>query len=567
MANTSTTTTTSSLDLTGSMSQVFTVQVPSGVPGLYVTGIDLYFASQSNSFGATMQLLQLTNGLPDPSTTLPGSVVTLNANQISTSNDASVATRFQFDSPIYLTANASYAFSVRGLGNSPDITLYTAVNGDDDIDTGVSVSANPLSGAAYYAKSSSSWQQIPNENIKYNIWRASFNIGSQSTCALKKAPNEIWQLTNLGFASGPIDIRAGDEIYVIDENWFISNTEMTAKVVKYDVLNNLLYLRNSTGNFETNTRITIVRTAVEGQVNANTDGMMAIAWIADIFDMPMDGIVPKVAVVNNPLTTASIQYRGTYKQGDPAVPVKETGVNDWINLSSDNETEFFDETRYALSYSNEVAELSGNTSVELQINMNSSSDYCSPAIDLNSHSIIGFQNQINSDIGDESGPYGTALSRYIGKTVTLADGQDAEDLQVYIDAYKPPGTEIYVYAKIWNNGDPDTFDSKPWSQLVQTTSPTLYSVLNNLTDYQEYQYGFNTTQPLINGSNTAVAGAAYRPPSDDEPDGGSVQYTTALGTFVGYQQFALKIVLAIDDDSETYNYPRMNDVRAIALQL
>jgi hypothetical protein len=288
--------------------------------------------------------------------------------------------------------------------------------------------------------------------------------------------------------------------------------------------------------------------------------MMCIATLGEIFDMPMHGIVPKVAVVNNPLTTSSIQYRGTYKSGSPEVPVKETGVNDWITLSSDNETEFFDKTRYALSYSNEVANLAGNTSVELSINMSSTSDYCSPAIDLNSHSIIGIQNLIGSDVDGEDGPYGFAESRYIGKTVTLADGQEAEDIQVYVDAYKPAGTEVLVYVKFWNNQDPDTFTNKPWTQLVQVTDASVYSVTNNLNDYREYQFAVPNTSPTI-------PGAAWRPPSANTPDGLPLQYSTSLGTFIGFKQFAVKIVLAIQDDSTAYIYPRLNDVRAIALQL
>lgn len=551
------TTTSTALDLSGSMTQVFSVQVPDGVPGLYVTGIDLYFASKSSSFGAQLQLLRLTNGLPDASQTIAGSVITLTSEQINVSNDATVATRFQFSSPIYLDADQSYAFALRGLGNSPDYKLYTAINGDADISDGVSVSANPLSGAAYYAKNSSNWQQIPNEDIKYTIYRAHFNVGSTSTARLKKATNEMWSLTNIGFASGPIDIIAGDEVYAFINDSILDTTK-SAKVVKLDQVNNHLYLRNSTGNFTVDDRIAIVRTAVEGTVSSSTDGVMGIANIGEIFDMPIHGIVPKVAVVNNPLTTSSIQYRGTYKEGDPAVPVKESGSGDWINLTSDNETEFFDKTRYALSRSNEVAGLSGQSSVDLEVQMNSSSDYCSPVIDLNSHSFIGIQNLINTDISNEDGDYGQALSRYIGKTVTLADGQESEDLQVYIDAYKPAGTIMYVYAKFWNNEDPDAFAAKPWTKLTQDTDPSVYSVTNNLNDYREYQFSVPNVAPT-------VAGAAWSPLVDNPVDGDPLRYTTPLGTFIGFKKFAVKVVLAVSDIEQAYIYPRLNDVRALAI--
>ena len=37
--------------------------------------------------------------------------------------------------------------------------------------------------------------------------------------------------------------------------------------------------------------------------------------------------------------------------------------------------------------------------------------------------------------------------------VTLADGLDAEDIKVYVNAYKPANTDIKVYAKILNETD------------------------------------------------------------------------------------------------------------------
>lgn len=553
------TSTSTALDLTGSMTQVFTVQVPDGVPGLYVTGIDLFFAAKSSSFGAQLQLLQMTNGLPDASQTIPGSVVTLTSDKVNVSTDSSTATRFQFTAPVYLTAGQSYAFSVRGLGNSPDYSLYTAINGDNDLASGVSVSSNPLSGAAYYAKNSTTWQQIPNEDLKYKIYRAQFSTSATATARLKKSKTEIFVLRNIAIASGPISIMAGDEVYAFANNDAVLDPTTRAKVVKYDDVNNFLYLRSSTGNFILGDRIAICRTAVEGQVSSNTDGMMLLGNIADIYDYPMHAIVPKIAVVNNPLTTASLAYRGTYMQGSPEVPVKQTGPNDWINLKADNESEFYDMTRFAMSYSNEVAQLGGNTSVEMAIQMSSSSDYCSPAIDLNSHSFIGIQNMINSDLDGEEGNYGTAMTRYISKTVTLADGQESEDLQVWVDAYKPAGTVVQVYGKFWNSSDPDTFDAKPWTLLNQITDSSVYSATNNFDDYREYQFAVPNVTPT-------VSGAAWSPLIVDPIDGDPLQYTTTLGTFVGFKQFAIKIVLGVQDDTTAYNYPRLNDVRAIALQ-
>lgn len=551
-----TTTTSTTRDLTGSMTQVFRIATPDNVPGLYLTGIDLYFQAKSGSFGAELSLLAVTNGQPDPSQVIVGSTVTLAPEDISTSADASVPTRFQFPQPVYVDSGQRYAFSIRALGNSPDYSIWAALNGAKDISSGISVSSNPLSEDAYYAKTSSTWAEIANEDLKYTIYRAQFNVGSTSQAMLKKSRNEMFGLTNLSLASGLPDIRAGDECYGLT-NGCIDTTKY-AKVTSYDSVNNYLYLRNSTGNFAEDDAVAVCRTAVEGQVTS-TDGMLAVARILEIFDMPLHAIVPKIGLDLSALTTASIQYRGVYKEGDPLIPVKESGDNDWINLSKDQETDFYDKPRYVLSRSNEVAGISGNSSVDLRISMTSNNDYLSPVIDLKSNSIIAIQNLIGDDIDGEEGDYGQADTRYISKIVTLADGQESEDLKVYISAYKPAGTIIKAYVKLWNEEDSDDFDEKPWTEMPQTTDPSSYSATNNLEDYKEYEFDLPT-------AFSGIAGTAWCPQIVDPIDGDPVQYVTDNGTFIGFKKFSIKLVLAVNDPNRAFIYPRINDCRALALQ-
>ena len=90
---------------------------------------------------------------------------------------------------------------------------------------------------------------------------------------------------------------------------------------------------------------------------------------------------------------------------------------------------------------------------------------------------------------------GTAKARYISKKVVLADGQEAEDIKLFIAAYKPAGTEMYVFAKFWNGADPESFDSKQWTQL--STPNSLISNKSNTNDFIEYQYGLSIKTPSI----------------------------------------------------------------------
>ena len=87
-------------------------------------------------------------------------------------------------------------------------------------------------------------------------------------------------------------------------------------------------------------------------------------------------------------------------------------------------------------------------------------------------------------------------SRYISKSVVLAEGQDAEDIRVYLTAYRPANTDLLVYARIMNKEDPGSIDNNAWSLLQQITSPALLSSSANKDDMVEIQYGFPTATEI-----------------------------------------------------------------------
>lgn len=107
---------------------------------------------------------------------------------------------------------------------------------------------------------------------------------------------------------------------------------------------------------------------------------------------------------------------------------------------------------------------------------------------------------------DSTHPYG---SRYISKTVILADQQDAEDLRCYISAYRPAKTNLLVYSKIVNNQDPDSISNKYWSRMIETPeSSLLLSSGTNTDDFVELVYNFPVaTEVFANsvGCNTTSA--------------------------------------------------------------
>jgi hypothetical protein len=102
----------------------------------------------------------------------------------------------------------------------------------------------------------------------------------------------------------------------------------------------------------------------------------------------------------------------------------------------------------------------------------------------------------------ENGYY--KASRYISKNVILADQQDAEDLNCYLTAYRPTGTQFFVYGKFLNGSDTDTFSNKDWSYMPEADiSTALFSSAINRDDTVELQFGLPTTVQIDTAYGTS----------------------------------------------------------------
>ena len=165
------------------------------------------------------------------------------------------------------------------------------------------------------------------------------------------------------------------------------------------------------------------------------------------------------------------------------------------------------------SKSNEIS--SGSKSFKLYADLKTDGSFTSisPVLDTVPASVVVLQNIINNDYTNETTRYGNSKVRYISKNVILADGLDAEDIKVYITAYKPSASDILVYGKIISNDDSETFESKDWTLLQQVTESNLYSDSLNESDFIEYEYGFKLTPPsttlagvVTSSSNTTITG-------------------------------------------------------------
>ena len=149
------------------------------------------------------------------------------------------------------------------------------------------------------------------------------------------------------------------------------------------------------------------------------------------------------------------------------------------------------------SKSNEINRNGGVKSVKINADLTTTSSVITPSIDSDNFSVLARSNLISPHASNEYTNEGTALSKSISKVVTLADDLDAEDLNVYLTAYKPSNTNILVYAKLLNSADPSNFEDKMWTPLYQVTDLNLFSDIADLNDYKEYQFTLGTNPETI----------------------------------------------------------------------
>jgi hypothetical protein len=332
-----------------------------------------------------------------------------------------------------------------------------------------------------------------------------------------------------------------------------SATYPTGKVAYYDAvtasntylhLANVSYTNSGPATFD---RVFNANTWVRGQTNGYFARIVSLDRLtADVLAFNADHLHP---------SSTAIAAQGRFATSNST---RDTSLVD-INLNGDTT---FSSPRYVLSRSVESNTVASSStmalakSFEVVMRMGSTSRFSSPAVDLRRVSATIVNNLINSNtaIGSsedyvKSG--GSAKARYITRKVTLAEGQDAEDIRVYLTAYKPATGEVSVYYKVLHREDSDTFADSRWIPMTQTTSTTTVSDSQSTEDFREYIYDVPTY------SNTSKSGA-------NTTNSSILEYrNTASARFVGFKYFAIKIVLT---NSTSSNPPRVRDLRVIALQ-
>jgi len=575
----------------------FRVDVPAEEEGAFITSVDLFFQQFHPELGFRVQIRELNSGGNITQNVLPYSEVWVDRKirdsvgnridnpNLKTSSDGSVPTNVEFKAPIFLYNETSYAVVISAENINPDTYLWISRLGETDLITGEAVTSRRLTGAVYTTNNSVNWDIVPQADLKLKLYRAKFATGENYTGLIKNEPYEYFNLTNVSSnfnnfgevirgsdrptititsglanigneivgqtsnASGnvvfPIEgdvypttafgLQVGEAVEFFDGTTLVAEGVVdsvehgTGNLKKYVPSTEKMQVSNSNGKF-------FEGGAVRGELSEYTAEIESY----DAFRYSVSTLKPDFINFND--TTCVFEKRGRFS---------DTRLFDSYVEGNPDATTTFDIEYSLLSRSQEV-ELFGESgySTDARITVQSDSEYVSPILDLSRAHSVYVQNTINADTTGEDEPAGgNLLNKYISKTITLDDGQDAEDLIVFLSAYRPPSNsaienDIKVWMKVKNAEDPTPFDQRPWMEM--NGDNTEFSSLDNDGDFIGIQFSVDPSN--LNGS-------------------GIVSYTTDIDgtpvTLSTFKQYQIKVGL-IGGNSAIV--PRVGDLRAIALQ-
>lgn len=244
------------------------------------------------------------------------------------------------------------------------------------------------------------------------------------------------------------------------------------------------YTANNTQLFEANTSLV----GVESGETANISDVVEIP--VSLFLTNMNTNIPRDFDIDTAFNFAKDLGGGSYSLTDDDQIVY---LND-NNTIKDKETVILSKSMEVVNASNLLNPTTDAKSSELRFNYTykgaNTKAYECPSFQLAETNMMTGRWDINNDSTNEHTNEGNAVTKHVSKTLNFDQAQGAEDIRVIMNAYRPRGTNIEVYAKIINDDDSDPVDDKYWTRLVYLEGSNEFSETEARYDYREYELTF-----------------------------------------------------------------------------
>lgn len=551
---------------------------------VFVSKVDVFFASKSATNGVTIEIRETLNGYPTGITVPFSSVHLAPSSVIVNAVDGTTPTTVTFKSPIALKTNQEYALVIKPDANDPGYKVWVAKTGETDIATGVSINQDSAAGLLFTSTNDKAWTPYQDEDLKFTLFKTTFTASSGSV-TLTNDNHEFLTTANTAGIFLPDELVFSTTGTALSANVTIipGNTVVTGNVNFQSIFTADEYLVVEKGGIIEALKVASANTTALILVDIPTNAVSGNA--TNVYRSP----VAKISYFNTREDTPTMVLKQSnaktglkFNNGDTfkGVTSKATTVGTLINLP----ISFIQPNIYRSNFSKTRTDLLGilydgsttyNTNMSFKSNNylavptlirskslnTASSDFflqvsldatasnqdTSPMVDFKASKAIVYTYLINNDATNEKLVSGNASSKYLTKIVTLADKMDAEDIRVILTAYKPTNSDIKVYVKLLASDDSTPFADGPWSELIKLADVS--SSAANRSDYVELSYVLDPTVQTAGNGAYIVSDV--------------VKYISADGAIhQNFKKFAIKIVMMSPNN---VTVPRIKDIRALAL--
>jgi len=509
----------------------------------FIASINLYFRAKPvvgktttgiESPGVTLALCSVKeDGTPDLSS-IPLDTARKEYDDISVSTTGATATTFTFSKPLCVSTDKKYCFLIKFDGGDTDFQVFANKAGKTSVSSTsiTQVSSGTVDGNAYKITNGYVLTPLTDTDLNFQIRVAKFSFLTKTI----KIKNRPYELLTVGSVSGTFlggeevfqqrstltgnvnvsaistnlvgtstlfttDVVVGDKIVITDggsnvnirtvnsvtnathliltqpPSFTVANAQyyktVTGRLFEYSTINDRFIIQDSTS---TSTLYLTTGTTIRGLDSGATANITAIA------NTRVNNIIPNYNATTPPQTSISLTANFANVSGSVSTSRKietKLGKREYLNT--------YDAS--LASRTNEVRAATPFKSFHGEMTLNTSNPYTSPFIRKEDLDVFVERYNINNSTTNESVNRGAAQARYVGNQVQLVDNQFAEDLKVYLKAFKPANSDVKVYAKFYNSADNEAFDKKNWTELsLNSASVGVTSNPSNINDFRDLGY-------------------------------------------------------------------------------
>lgn len=472
------------------LAQSFVIDQPDGC---FVTSLDIFFATKSTTIPVRAEIRNMVNGYPGPKV-VPFSQKYLNPSEVTTSTDASTATRFTFNSPVYLQEGVEYCIVL--YSDSTDYTVYISRLGDKVIGSDRIVSKQPDNGVLFKSANYRTWTPEQMEDLKYTLRRAQFDISTTGTIYLGNKSNPVKTLKQ-----NPIRTFNGTDlvrVYHKNHGLHSASDNVTIAGIPNGTYNGITSAQIN-GSYSTIKNVTLDSYDITVGGTATTSGDIGGTTVTATQNRNFDVLQLQLGHITHPGTQLNTFIRTT---SGKSIHGSETPFS---LVSSSNEISatlgdniYFTSPQTVASRVNEINEMNYSKSLGVKLLLTSTNDYLSPVIDLKRLNAFTITNRVND-------PKVISTNTFTGDGSTAAFSLSSTPSSVHLMAVTKNGVKQQPIDDYTVAGSTITFTTAPAIGATITAKLTNTVNFEDATSISTSSFSGSYVTKAINLENPSTA--------------------------------------------------------------